>query len=50
MTNLVTLRISHVYRWMARYREGGLEGLKFKGIPGKEPKLFGTQIKRSTTS
>jgi transposase len=37
---------TNVYRWIARYREGGLEGLRFKGIPGKEPKLSGAQIKK----
>lgn len=37
---------SNVYRWLARHREGGLQGLKFKGIPGKEPKLSGPQIQR----
>ncbi len=37
---------SNVYRWLARHREGGVKGLKFKGIPGKKPKLSGAQIKR----
>ena len=37
---------SNVYRWLARHREGGLDGLKFKGIPGKKPKLSGPQIKK----
>ena len=37
---------SNVYRWLAKHREGGLEGLKFKGIPGKKPKLSGAQIKK----
>lgn len=37
---------SNVYRWLARHREGGLQGLQFKGIPGKAPKLSGSQIKK----
>lgn len=37
---------SAVYQWLARYREGGIEGLKFKGIPGKKPKLGGAQIRK----
>jgi transposase len=37
---------SNIYRWLARHREGGLQRLRFKGIPGKQPKLSGPQIKK----
>ena len=36
---------SAIYNWLARYREAGLEGLRYKKIPGKRPKLSGAQIR-----
>lgn len=37
---------SCIYDWLAKYREGGLEALRYKKIPGKEPKLSGKQLDR----
>ena len=38
-----------VYSWLAKYREGGLEALKAKPVPGRPPKLTGTQLARLYT-
>jgi transposase len=35
-----------VYAWLANYREGGLEALKARPIPGRPPKLSGAQLAR----
>lgn len=35
---------SCIYDWIARYREGGIEALKAKPIPGAKPKLSGKQL------
>ena len=35
-----------VYAWLAKYREGGLEALKARPIPGRPPKLSGSQLAR----
>jgi transposase len=35
-----------VYAWLAKYREGGLEALKARPVPGRPPKLSGTQLAR----
>ncbi|MDP2950347.1 MAG: helix-turn-helix domain-containing protein [Chloroflexota bacterium] len=40
---------STVFGWMARYREGGLEALKARPIPGRPRKLPGTQLRRIST-
>ncbi len=37
---------STVFGWMARYREGGLETLKARPIPGRPRKLAGAQLRR----
>ncbi len=37
---------SCIYDWLARYRQGGLEGLRFQKIPGRKPKLSGPQLKK----
>lgn len=37
---------ARIYEWIARYQEGGIEALRFKGIPGKTPKLSGADLKR----
>jgi transposase len=35
-----------VYSWLARYREGGLDALRAKPVPGRPPKLQGQQLAR----
>jgi transposase len=35
---------SCIYDWIAKYREGGIEALKAKPIPGAKPKLKGKQL------
>jgi transposase len=35
-----------VYAWLAKYREGGLEALKARPVPGRPPKLSGSQLQR----
>ncbi|MDA8381499.1 MAG: IS630 family transposase [Betaproteobacteria bacterium] len=40
---------SVIYDWLARYREGGLEGLKAKRLDGRPTKLDGAQIRQLYT-
>jgi len=35
-----------IYNWLAKYREGGLEGLKAKALNGRPPRLTGTQLQQ----
>ena len=37
---------ARIYEWLARYQEGGIEALRFKGIPGKKPKLSGADLRK----
>jgi transposase len=34
-----------IYEWIAKYREGGLDALRAKPVPGRPPKLAGKQIR-----
>ena len=38
-----------VYSWLAKYREGGLEALKARPVPGRPPRLSGGQLQRLYT-
>jgi transposase len=38
-----------VYGWLAKYREGGLEALKGRPVPGRPPSLSGAQLQRIDT-
>ena len=38
-----------VYGWLAKYREGGLEALKARPVPGRPPRLSGGQLQRLYT-
>jgi transposase len=35
-----------IYEWLARFQEGGIEALRFKGISGKKPKLSGADLRK----
>jgi transposase len=38
-----------VYGWLAKHREGGLEALRAKPVPGRPPRLSGGQLQRLYT-
>lgn len=38
-----------VYSWLAKYREGGLDALKARPVPGRPPKLSGAHLQRLYT-
>jgi transposase len=38
-----------VYGWLAKYREGGLEALKARPVPGRPSTLSGAQLQRIYT-
>lgn len=40
---------STVFGWIARYREGGVKGLKARPVPGRPPRLTGAQLRRIHT-
>jgi transposase len=40
---------STVFAWMAKFREGGLEALRAKPVPGRPPKLSGAQLRKLYT-
>ena len=49
MAEALGLNRSTVFGWMARHREGGLEALKARPIPGRPRKLSGVQLRRIYT-
>src|SRR5512132_362593 len=38
-----------VYGWLAKYRQGGLEALQARPVPGRPPTLSGVQLQRVYT-
>src|SRR5208337_4196699 len=40
---------STVFGWMARYREGGLDALKARPVPGRPQKISGSQLRQIYT-
>ena len=34
-----------IYEWLAKYREGGLDALRAKPVPGRPPKLTGSRLR-----
>jgi transposase len=38
-----------VYSWLAKYREGGMDALRARPVPGRPPKLSGEQLRRIYT-
>ncbi len=40
---------STVYGWLAKYREGGLDALRARPVPGPRPKLSSAQLRRLYT-
>lgn len=40
---------STVFAWMAKFREGGIEALRAKPVPGRPPKLSGAQLRKLYT-
>ena len=46
LANALGFARSTVFGWMARYREGGLDVLKARTIPGRPQKLSGPQLLR----
>ena len=49
MANILAFARSTVFGWIARYREGGLEALKARPIPGRPRRLSGAQLHRIYT-
>lgn len=37
---------STVFAWVAKFREGGVEALRAKPVPGRPPKLSGSQLRK----
>jgi len=40
---------STVFAWVAKYRDGGLDALRARPVPGRPPKLSGAQLQRLYT-
>ena len=40
------MRRSTVFAWLAKFREGGMEALRAKPVPGRPPKLSGAQLRK----
>lgn len=46
VANALGMTKAAVYSWLAQYREGGEDALRAKPVPGRPPKLTGTQMRR----
>jgi transposase len=49
LASVLGFACSTVFGWMARYREGGLDVLKARTIPGRPQKLSGYQLRQIYT-
>ncbi|UNX53172.1 IS630 family transposase [Georgenia sp. TF02-10] len=49
VAKMLGMHAKTVYGWLARAREGGRDALKAKPVPGRPPKLDGSQLRRLYT-
>jgi transposase len=49
VTQALGMTRAAVYGWLAKYREGGLDALRAKPVPGRPPSLSGGQLQRLYT-
>ncbi|MGH8602210.1 MAG: helix-turn-helix domain-containing protein [Gammaproteobacteria bacterium] len=49
MAESLGMDCSTVFAWMAKFREGGIEELRAKPVPGRPPKLSGAQLRKLYT-
>lgn len=46
VANSLGMTRSTVFAWVAKFREGGMEALRAKPVPGLPPKLSGAQLRK----